>query len=224
MSNRIPFPRFLLVGVAVLLLVAGFALTGRSSASIDLPDPSLDVQTASGEQTAVFAGGCFWGMEGVFEHVRGVSEVMTGYAGGNAETATYKQVSSGATQHAESVQVVYDPAQISYGDLLKVYFSVAHDPTQLNRQGPDHGVQYRSEIFFANDQQKQVAESYIDQLNQARVFSDPVVTQLEPLNQFYPAESYHQDFIQRNPLHPYVVVHDLPQIRQLQAQFPDLYQ
>lgn len=224
MKTGFSVPRSLLAGLAVLIVVVGLALSGTSHPLPNLPDPKINVEASSSEQTAVFAGGCFWGMEGVFEHVRGVSEVMTGYAGGNAETATYRQVSSGATNHAESVQVVYDPTQISYGDLLKVYFSVAHDPTQLNRQGPDHGVQYRSEIFFANDQQKQAAAAYIDQLNQARVFSDPVVTKLEPLDQFYAAEGYHQDFIQRNPLHPYVVVHDLPQIRQLQTQFPDLYQ
>jgi len=222
--------RSLLISILVLSLTAAVALAnslnnGSSRSSNTVPDPAFNPQAAtSGNQSAVFAGGCFWGMEGVFEHLKGVSDVVTGYAGGDATTATYEQVSSGDTDHAESVKVTYDPAKISYGDLLKVYFFVAHDPTQLNRQGPDLGKQYRSEIFFANDQQKQVAEAYIQQLNAAKVFTQPIVTQMAPLTQFYAAEAYHQDFIDRNPLKPYVVIHDLPQIRQLQAEFPDLYQ
>ncbi|NJO40950.1 MAG: peptide-methionine (S)-S-oxide reductase MsrA [Cyanobacteria bacterium CRU_2_1] len=190
------------------------------------PDPVTDISTTpmTEEQTAVFAGGCFWGMEGVFEHLKGVSEVFTGYAGGSAESAHYEQVSVGATDHAEAVKITYDPSQISYGQLLKIYFAVAHDPTQLNRQGPDTGTQYRSAIFFANDEQKQVAQTYIDQLNEAQVFDRPIVTQLTSLDDFYAAEDYHQDFIDRNPYHPYVVIHDLPQIDRLQEQFPELYQ
>jgi peptide-methionine (S)-S-oxide reductase len=220
--------RSLLLTLSILVVTAGIAFASGRSRQIPatVPAPAIDISVANatGEQTAVFAGGCFWGMEGVFEHLKGVSEVLTGYAGGSADTATYRQVSAGSTEHAESVQITYDPSQISYGELLKVYFFVAHDPTQLNRQGPDHGVQYRSAIFAANDEQKQVAEAYIDQLSDAEVFDQPIVTQVAPLDEFYAAEDYHQDFIQRNPLHPYVVVHDLPQIRQLQAQFPEMYQ
>ena len=220
--------RSLILSVSFLIFTAAiaFANSGSRQTPSQVIEPPIDISAANitGEQSAVFAGGCFWGMEGVFEHLKGVSEVLTGYAGGTAETATYPQVSAGGTAHAESVQITYDPNQISYGELLKIYFFVAHDPTQLNRQGPDHGEQYRSAIFFANDEQKQVAEAYIDQLNDAAVFDQPIVTQVSPLDQFYAAENYHQDFIQRNPLHPYVVVHDLPQIRQLQAQFPQMYQ
>lgn len=222
--------RSLIISVLVLSLAAAVALAsslGDRSARLagPIPDPSLNLPlAASVPQKAVFAGGCFWGMEGVFEHLKGVSAVMTGYAGGDAATATYDQVSSGDTAHAESVEVTYDPAKISYGELLKIYFAVAHDPTQLNRQGPDVGPQYRSEIFFADSQQQQVAEAYIQQLNAAKAFAQPIVTQIAPLDRFYAAESYHQDFIDRNPLKPYVVIHDLPQIRQLQAEFPDMYQ
>jgi peptide-methionine (S)-S-oxide reductase len=220
--------RTLLLSVSFLILTAAiaFANSGSRQTPSAVIDPAVDISAASAseEQTAVFAGGCFWGMEGVFEHLRGVSEVLTGYAGGSAESANYPQVSAGSTEHAESVQITYDPSQISYGELLKIYFFVAHDPTQLNRQGPDHGEQYRSAIFAANDEQKQVAQAYIDQLNTAEVFDQPIVTQVAPLDEFYAAEDYHQNFIKRNPLNPYVVVHDLPQIRQLQAQFPEMYQ
>ncbi|HEY9640732.1 MAG TPA: peptide-methionine (S)-S-oxide reductase MsrA, partial [Coleofasciculaceae cyanobacterium] len=169
------------------------------------------------------AGGCFWGMEAVFEHLKGVTDVVSGFSGGNADTAHYEQVSLGDTGHAEAVKITYDPAQISYGQLLKVYFSVAHDPTELNRQGPDAGTQYRSAIFFANDQQKQVAQDYINQLNNAHIFKQPIVTQLTPLNGFYAAEEYHQNFIDRNPNYPYVVIYDLPKLDQLRQQFPNLY-
>lgn len=228
MNKRMTLPRSLIISLSILVLTAAVGLANSLSRSTptSTPDPAIDipVANATGEQTAVFAGGCFWGMEGVFEHLKGVSEVLTGYAGGSAETATYPQVSVGGTEHAESVEVTYDPSQISYGELLKVYFFVAHDPTQLNRQGPDHGVQYRSAIFAATDQEKQVAQAYIEQLNDAQVFEQPIVTEIAPLEEFYAAEDYHQNFIERNPLHPYVVVHDLPQIRQLQAQFPDMYQ
>ena len=196
----------------------------RSTSAATFPDPLTDSIVPTTEaQMAVFAGGCFWGMEGVFEHLQGVSEVYTGYAGGSVESAHYEEVSSGATTHAESVKITYDPSQISYGQLLKVYFAVAHDPTQLNRQGPDEGMQYRSAIFFANDEQKQVAQTYIAQLNKAHLFERPIVTQLNPLERFYVAEDYHQDYIERNPYNPYVVLHDLPQIARLQQQFPKLY-
>ena len=197
----------------------------RVSSTATFPDPLTDSIVPTTEaQTAVFAGGCFWGMEGVFEHLKGVSEVYTGYAGGSAESAHYEEVSSGATTHAESVKITYDPSQISYGQLLKIYFAVAHDPTQLNRQGPDEGTQYRSAIFFANDEQKQVAQTYIAQLNKAQLFERPIVTQLNPLDRFYAAEDYHQDYIERNPYNPYVMLHDLPQIARLQEKFPELYQ
>lgn len=197
-----------------------------STAVKSLPEPTTDVleSAAIGEQTVVFAGGCFWGMEAVFEHVTGVSEVVTGYAGGSAETAHYAEVSTGQTGHAEAVQITYDPSQVSYGQLLEVYFSVAHDPTQLNRQGPDVGPQYRSAIFFTTAEQGQVAQAYIHQLNESHSFNQPIVTQLVPLDNFYAAEDYHQDFIQHNPDNLYVVVHDLPKLNQLQAQFPDLYE
>ncbi|MGV0029343.1 peptide-methionine (S)-S-oxide reductase MsrA [Phormidesmis priestleyi] len=188
-----------------------------------IPDPATNISTATGEQTAVFAGGCFWGMEAVFEHLKGVSQVVSGYSGGSAATAHYEIVGSGITGHAESVQITYDPSQISYGQLLKIYFSVAHDPTQLNQQSPDRGTQYRSAIFFINHEQKQVAQAYIEQLNQAHSFGKPIVTQIVPLQRFYAAEDYHQNFIDRNPIYPYVVVHDLPKLKRLQEQFPNLY-
>jgi len=183
-----------------------------------------DVPAAAGEQVAVFAGGCFWGVDAVFKHVRGVSRVVSGYAGGGAATAQYQIVSTGTTGHAESVQISYDPAQISYSRLLQIFFSVAHDPTELNRQGPDVGTQYRSAIFYANEAQKKVALSYVDQLSQAKVFSRPIVTQVVPLHDFYPAEEYHQNFLARHPHHPYILLYDLPKLRQLQKQFPALYQ
>ena len=181
------------------------------------------VPVAKGEQTAVFAGGCFWGVDAVFKHVKGVSSVLSGYAGGNAGTAQYDTVSSGSTGHAESVKVTFDPAQVSYAQLLRIFFSVAHDPTELNRQGPDTGTQYRSAIFYANDEQKQVAQDYIAQLDQAKVFSSRIVTEVTPLKGFYPAEQYHQNFLARNSTYPYIVFNDLPKLRALQKQFPAQY-
>jgi peptide-methionine (S)-S-oxide reductase len=163
-------------------------------------------------------------MEAVFEHLKGVSDVDSGFSGGNAETANYHEVSSGQTEHAEAVKIIYDPSQITYEQILKIYFSVAHDPTQLNRQGPDSGTQYRSAIFYTNEEQKQAAQAYIEQLEKANTFSKAIATQLVPLNDFYAAEEYHQNFIDRNPNYPYVVVHDLPKLVQLQKQFPNLYQ
>ncbi|PZV12838.1 MAG: peptide-methionine (S)-S-oxide reductase [Pseudanabaena sp.] len=176
-----------------------------------------------GTMTAVFAGGCFWGTEAVFEHLKGVSNVVSGYSGGSAATANYETVGSGRTGHAESIRITYDPSQISYEKLLEIYFYVAHDPTQLNRQGPDRGTQYRSAIFFANGEQQKIAAAYIERLNQTKSFSKPVVTQLVPLEHFYVAEDYHQDFIVRNPTYPYVVAHDLPKLAQLKKQFPEIY-
>jgi peptide-methionine (S)-S-oxide reductase len=178
---------------------------------------------ASGEQIAVFAGGCFWGIEAVFEHVKGVIRATSGYAGGTVASPSYEDVSSGSTGHAESVQVVFDPAQISYGTLMQIFFSVAHDPTQLNRQGPDEGTQYRSAIFYLNDDQKREAETYVAQLTKAKTFSRPIVTQIAPLRAFYAAEDYHQDFAEKHPMHPYIVINDRPKVVQLKKQFPQLY-
>jgi peptide-methionine (S)-S-oxide reductase len=196
-----------------------------SSVATPLPDPAVDMPLAKapGEQTAVLAGGCFWGVEGVFEHVKGVTRVVSGYSGGAADTASYRQVSSGRTGHAESVNISYDPAQISYGKLLKVFFSVAHDPTELNRQGPDTGTQYRSAIFYANAEQKRVADSYIAQLQAARAFPRPIVTEVVPLKGFYEAEAYHQDYLDHHPNQPYIVINDLPKINNLKRQMPSLY-
>ncbi|NJR38615.1 MAG: peptide-methionine (S)-S-oxide reductase MsrA [Leptolyngbyaceae cyanobacterium CSU_1_4] len=193
-------------------------------AAVNFPDPKIVPSNVQGEQTAIFAGGCFWGVEAVFENLKGVSNVVSGFSGGDAKSARYDAVSFGGTGHAEAVKITYDPTQISYGQLLKVYFTVAHDPTQLNRQGPDVGTQYRSAVFFANSEQQQMTKAYIDQLNEAKVFNSAIVTQVTPLTQFYEAEAYHQDFIDRNPAYPYVVIHDLPKLKHLQAQFPTLYQ
>jgi peptide-methionine (S)-S-oxide reductase len=186
----------------------------------DFPAPAVDPPSTT--HTAVFAGGCFWGVEAVFERVKGVTDVVSGYAGGQQHTAQYELVGSGRTGHAESVQITYDPAKISYGKLLQIFFAVAHDPTQLNRQGPDEGTQYRSAIFYTSDDQKRVAEAYIQQLNQAKVFKRPIVTKLTPLEAFYIAEDYHQDYIAHNPGNPYVIYNDLPKLAELSKKFPDL--
>jgi len=186
------------------------------------PDPASDIPPApgAGKQTAVLAGGCFWCTEGVFEHVKGVEKVVSGYAGGDAKTAHYQIVGAGKTDHAESIQITFDPSKITYGQLLKVFFSVAHDPTTLNRQGPDWGRQYRSAIFYSNDEQKRVAEAYIKQLDAAKVFSKPIVTQVTALPHFYPAEDYHQDYVKLHPTEPYVVVNSLPKIEKLKKLYP----
>lgn len=202
------------LGIALSLAAIGVA-AGRM-----FPAPPA-APAESGSQTAVFAGGCFWGMEGVFEHVKGVSGVLSGYSGGEAKTARYEMVETGTTGHAESVQVTYDPAQVSYGQLLEIFFAVAHDPTEKNRQGPDVGPQYRSVIFYANEQQKQTAETYIRQIDAAKIFRSPIATQVVALRGFYPAEAYHQKFLQRNPDYPYIVYNDLPKIAHLKKQFPD---
>jgi peptide-methionine (S)-S-oxide reductase len=190
-----------------------------------LPDPATDVPKAAtkGQATAVFAGGCFWGVDAVFKHVKGVTGVTSGYSGGASKTAQYELVSTGATGHAEAVQVVYDPSQVSYGQLLRVFFSVAHDPTQLNRQGPDVGTQYRSAIFYADPDQQRVAKAYIAQLQEAKTFSRPIVTEVAPLNAFYPAEAYHQNYLAQHPENMYIVINDLPKLGELRKQFPDLY-
>jgi peptide-methionine (S)-S-oxide reductase len=190
------------------------------AAPADKTPPS---QPSAATQTAVLAGGCFWGVEGVFERVRGVRNVVSGYAGGDKSTAHYEEVGTGLTGHAESVQITFDPAVVTYGELLRIFFSVAHDPTQLNRQGPDTGTQYRSAIFYANDAQRNLASSYIDELNKSGKFSREIVTRVDPLKAFYPAERYHQDFIARNPQNPYVVFNDLPKIRDLKRLYPEYY-
>ena len=211
----------------ILFLVPVLVTLGCSvaTATVAIPDPAVDAPLAAskGEQVAVLAGGCFWGIEAVFEHVKGVIDVESGYCGGNASTAHYEMVSGGRTGHAESVRIKYDPSQISYGRLLKVFFSVAHDPTELNRQGPDHGTQYRSAIFCTNEDQKRIAQAYIDQLNQAKVFESPIVTTLGSGSQFYRAEAYHQDYIVHHPDEPYIVMNDLPKVANLRKQFPNLY-
>jgi peptide-methionine (S)-S-oxide reductase len=185
----------------------------------DFPDPTIDASTTgqTGQRQAVLAGGCFWCVEAVYKNLDGVTSVKSGYAGGSADTADYETVSTGTTNHAESVEVGYDPSRISYGQILKVFFSIAHDPTQLNRQGPDTGRQYRSAIFYADDEQKRIAQSYIDQLNKAHVFDKPIVTEVVPLEAFYEAETYHQDYAARNPLNPYIVFNAQPKVRKLRA-------
>jgi len=197
---------------------------GFSAAHAALPDYAGDQpKPTASEATAVFAGGCFWGVDAVFKHTKGVSNVISGYAGGSATTAQYMTVGTGMTGHAESVQVTYDPTKVSYADLLKVFFQVAHDPTQLNRQGPDVGTQYRSAIFYADDHQKEIAQRYIDQLNRAKVFAKPIVTQVTVLEKFYPAEAYHQNYLALHPNEPYIVYNDLPKVAQLKKDFPALY-
>ena len=211
--------------VLSLLPVIGLAACTASSAAVPLPDPAADIPVAKakGTETAVLAGGCFWGIEAVFEHIRGVTDVVSGYSGGTADTAHYETVSSGRTGHAESVRITYDPSQVTYGQLLKVFFSVAHNPTELNRQGPDTGPQYRSAIFYTNDEQKRVAQAYIAQLQAAKIFPRAIVTEVGPLKAFYAAEAYHQNYAARNPTQPYIAIHDLPKVANLQRMFPSLY-
>jgi peptide-methionine (S)-S-oxide reductase len=207
-------------GVCAALVAA---MAGCALVAAEVPPPVLDESVpAKGQAVAVLAGGCFWGVEAVFESLRGVKDVVSGYAGGSAADAQYEIVGSGRTGHAESVRITYDPAQISYGKLLQVFFAVAHDPTELNRQGPDWGTQYRSAIFYMSAEQKQVAEAYIEQLNRAKVFRHPIVTKVTALPAFYPAEDYHQDYIQHHPDNPYVVYNDLPKLGELRKKFPDL--
>jgi peptide-methionine (S)-S-oxide reductase len=211
--------------LALCLITATTACNEANAVADTIPDPIVDAPLASekGKQTAAVAGGCFWGIEEVFEHVKGVIDVRAGYAGGTANTARYEMVSTGKTRHAESVRITYDPSKISYGQLLKVFFSVAHDPTQLNRQGPDTGPQYRSAIFYSNDEQKRIAQAYIEQLNQAKAFARPIVTEAVALSSFYEAEAYHQDYALYHRDEPYIRIHDLPKVANLRKQFPDLY-
>lgn len=207
-------------------LVLGLSLQSAFSAEpvVALAAPALDEPAgASHSEVAVFAGGCFWGVQGVFQHVRGVENAVSGYTGGAANTAEYEKVSDGDTGHAESVQVTYDPTKVSYGRLLQVFFSVAHNPTELNRQGPDSGTQYRSAIFPQNTTQEKVAQAYITQLSQAKAFSAPIVTKLEDGKTFYPAEGYHQNYLTLNPTSPYIAINDLPKVQSLKELVPDLY-
>jgi peptide-methionine (S)-S-oxide reductase len=212
--------------VAALVLAAGVARWTTSSAAEPtqmVPPPAVDEKTSASTETAVLAGGCFWGVQGVFQHVDGVTAAVSGYAGGAADTAHYDMTSTGTTGHAESVKITYDPHRITYGRLLQIYFSVAHDPTELNRQGPDSGTQYRSAIFPQNPEQARVAADYIAQLNQAKAFRSPVVTTVEPDKQFYPAETYHQNYLSLHPNQPYIAINDLPKVNALEQLFPDRY-
>ena len=214
--------------LAALVLAAAGAAFWQSPAisaedAVVIPPPAMDEKAAPGSEKAIFAGGCFWGVQGVFQHVKGVSKAVSGYTGGAKDTAVYETVGSGRTGHAESVEITYDPSVVTYGQLLQVYFSVAHNPTQLNYQGPDSGTQYRSTIFAENDAQKKIAQGYIAQLDQAKVFPKPIVTTLETGKTFYPAEDYHQDFLTLNPTYPYIVYNDLPKVANLKQLFPKLY-
>ena len=211
---------------ALLAMGAGLAMWQASAQEgRPIPAPAIDAQPAEGAATgvAILAGGCFWGVQGVFQHVEGVSNAVSGYAGGEEKTASYRAVTTGRTGHAESVRVTFDPRKISYGRILQIYFSVAHDPTELNRQGPDVGSQYRSAIFPTSPKQAQIAEAYIDQLNRAHAFNAPIVTKIEPDRTFYPAEGYHQDFLARNPSYPYIAINDVPKIESLKRLFPEFY-
>ncbi len=219
---RAPHPAGMAVAFGLFLAVSCTS-ADRAGPAAAFPDPPAEPSGAgSGLKTAVLAGGCFWGVEGVFERLEGVRDVVSGYSGGEAESATYELVGTGETGHAESVRIVYDPSVISYGTLLRVFFHIAHDPTQLNYQGPDHGPQYRSAVFYADEDQRAVAAAYISSLDQAKVYRSPVVTQLKPLEAFYPAEDYHQDFMRLNPDYPYIVVHDKPKVEALERTYPRL--
>ncbi len=219
--------RGLLYGTAFAATFAlGVTLSAKAAEpAVVIPPPALDAAAPAGggRQTIVLAGGCFWGMQAVYQHTKGVTQAISGYAGGNKATAHYEMVGTGTTGHAESEQITFDPRQISLGRILQIYFSVAHNPTELNYQGPDAGTQYRSEIFYANDEQKRVAEAYIAQLDKAHVFAEPIVTKVGKLPGFYPAEAYHQDFAVLHPDYPYIVFNDLPKVENLQRLFPDYY-
>jgi peptide-methionine (S)-S-oxide reductase len=217
---------FTQTAAAVLGCVLGAtACNAKANPAVAIPAPVVDAPRASlaAKQTAVVSGGCFWGVQAVFQHVKGVISATSGYSGGSAKTAEYETVSTGETGHAESVEIVYDPSKITYGELLRVFFSVAHDPTELNRQGPDEGSQYRSAIFYQGDEQKHIAEAYIQQLEAGKIFTRKIVTQVVPLQAFYPAESYHQNYAALHPNQPYIVFNDLPKLDHLKQQFPELY-
>ncbi|MER9976264.1 MULTISPECIES: peptide-methionine (S)-S-oxide reductase MsrA [unclassified Mesorhizobium] len=219
------FAKAALAALILTAAAAGFWQTPAVSAedAVVIPPPAMDEKATAGTEKAVFAGGCFWGVQGVFQHIKGVTSAVSGYAGGDQDTAVYEMVGTSRTGHAESVEITYEPSKVTYGQLLQVYFSVAHNPTQLNYQGPDTGTQYRSTIFAENDAQKKIAESYIAQLDKAKVFPKPIVTTLETGKTFYPAEDYHQDFLTLNPTYPYIVYNDLPKVENLKRLFPNLY-
>ena len=221
------FVRFALLGLLIAALAGVFLRNNvaASEAATTLPKPVVDDSLAAspGQQTVVFAGGCFWGVQAVFQHVKGVISATSGYSGGAKSTAEYEIVSTGTTNHAESVKVVFDPSKVTFGQLLQVFFSVAHDPTQLNHQGPDEGTQYRSVIFYSTDQQKKIIDAYIAQLDQANIFKKKIVTQVVPLKAFYPAEGYHQNYATLHPDNPYIAHYDLPKLSNLQQMFPQLY-
>jgi peptide-methionine (S)-S-oxide reductase len=224
--SRSQFSRLTLCAAAIgALAIAAFAVAPSLAAedAVIIPAPAADAQASDGVQTAVIAGGCFWGVQGVFQHTAGVVNAMSGYAGGSKSTADYTTVSTGSTGHAESVQIKYDPKQISYGKILQIFFSVAHDPTQLNRQGPDSGTQYRSAIFTTSEEQKKVADAYVAQLNAAKVYKKPIVTKVGPLEGFYPAEAYHQDYLTLHPNQPYIAFNDLPKVDNLKKIFAQNY-
>jgi peptide-methionine (S)-S-oxide reductase len=220
-----PFSRLSLCAAAGALAIAAFAVAPLHAAedAVIIPAPTADVQTAGVVQTAVLAGGCFWGVQGVFQHTAGVVSAVSGYAGGGKATADYNMVSTGTTGHAESVEIKYDPNKISYGKILQIFFSVVHDPTQLNRQGPDSGTQYRSAIFTTSDEQRKVAEAYIAQLSAAKVYKKPIVTKVGPLEAFYPAETYHQDYLTLHPNQPYIAYNDIPKVENLKKIFAENY-
>jgi peptide-methionine (S)-S-oxide reductase len=224
--SRSQFSRFSLYAAAIgALAVTAFVVAPSLAAedAVIIPAPAVDVKAADGVQTVVIAGGCFWGVQGVFQHTAGVVNAVSGYAGGNKSTADYSMVSTGTTGHAESVEVKYDPKKISYGKILQIFFSVAHDPTQLNRQGPDSGTQYRSAIFTTNDEQKKVTDAYIAQLNAAKVYPKPIVTKVGPLEGFFPAEAYHQDYLTLHPNQPYIAYNDIPKVENLKKIFAENY-
>jgi peptide-methionine (S)-S-oxide reductase len=213
------------LGMFLGILAGAIACNAKAGSAIAVPAPAQDAKLSAtaGQQSVVVAGGCFWGIQAVFQHVKGVISATSGYSGGSAKNAEYEIVSTGETGHAESVQIVYDPSQITYGELLRIFFSVAHDPTQLNRQGPDEGTQYRSVIFYSTEEQKLIAEAYIAQLDQAKIFPHRIVTQVVPLQAFYPAEAYHQNYASLHPTQPYIMFNDAPKVEHLHQQFPDLF-
>jgi len=223
--KRFSTSTLIMFAICIALFLCVLQPAKAFESAVTIPPPLLDnPKTAGTLQTAVLAGGCFWGVQGVYQHVHGVRKVLSGYSGGDQSKADYHSVSTGTTGHAESVQVIFDPKEVTYGEILQVYFSVAHDPTLLNRQGPDSGTQYRSNIFYADDNQKKIAVAYIAQLDKAKLFHSPIVTRIDPLKAFYPAEDYHQDFLVNNPSYPYIVINDIPKVNNLKKLLPGLYQ